>query len=147
MRCIKSWSGVYAPPDTQLLEDDLQNRHRRMTRIRKRGRPRKQEHEKRSVSLPPIRCTPDELAYIEEQAAIAGMAVSTYAREALTKRVVKPRQTKAEAALLAELNRGGVNLHQLVRHMNFGNGIPSDISAVLDDYAAVLAAVGRAYDT
>jgi len=117
-----------------------------MPAIRKRGRPRKQEREKRSVCLPPIRCTPDELAYIEEQAAIAGMAVSTYAREALTKHVVKPRQTKAEAALLAELNRGGVNLHQLVKHMNFGKGIPSDISAVLDDYAAVLAAVGRAYD-
>lgn len=113
---------------------------------RTRGRPQKAEGEKRTASLPPLRLTPDELSFIEEQAAIAGMAVSTYAREALTKRVVKPRQTKSEAALLLELNRGGVNLHQIARHLNFGKGLPNDIQVVLDEYRAVLAAVGRAYD-
>lgn len=117
-----------------------------MTTIRKRGRPRKQEGEKRSASLPPLRLTADELAFIEEQAAIAGMPVSTYAREALTKRVVTPRQSDAEAALLTELNRCGVNLHQLVRHLNFGKGIPSDITETVDEFRAAIAAVGRAYD-
>lgn len=113
---------------------------------RTRGRPQKAEGEKRTASLPPLRLTPDELSFIEEQAAIAGMPVSTYAREALTKRVVKPRQTKSEAALLLELNRGGVNLHQIARHLNFGKGLPNDIQVVLDEYRTVLAAVGRAYD-
>ena len=117
-----------------------------MTPTRKRGRPRKAEGEKRTATLPPLRLTPDELGYIEEQAAMAGMPVSTYAREALTKRVVKPRHSKADAALLTELNRSGVNLHQIAKHLNFGNGIPNDIQVVLDEYRAVLAAVGRAYD-
>jgi hypothetical protein len=117
-----------------------------MASPRKRGRPQKAEGEKRTASLPPLRLTPDELSFIEEQATVAGMPVSTYAREALTKRVVKPRHSKAEAALLVELNRGGVNLHQIVKHLNFGKGLPNDIQIVLDEYRAVLATVGRAYD-
>ena len=135
-----------APPLGTSLGKAITDRHSAMTAKRSRGRPKKVEGEKRTASLPPLRLTPDELSFIEEQAALAGMPVSTYAREALTKRTVKPRQTKAEAALLAELNRTGVNLHQIVRHLNFGNGIPSDIQIVLDEYRAALQAVGRAYD-
>lgn len=113
---------------------------------RKRGRPRKQDGEKRSANLPPVRLTPDELSFIEEQAAAAGMPVSSYAREALTKRRVTQRRTKAEAALLTELNRCGVNLHQLVRHLNFGGSLPNDITETLTEFRAALNAVGRAYD-
>lgn len=138
--------GLAPPLRTSFKRTILQIGIAAMTPKRTRGRPQKAEGEKRTASLPPLRLTPDELSFIEEQAAIAGMAVSTYAREALTKRVVKPRQTKSEAALLLELNRGGVNLHQIARHLNFGKGLPNDIQVVLDEYRAVLAAVGRAYD-
>mgnify|MGYP001627881339 FL=1 len=113
---------------------------------RTRGRPRKQEKEKRSASLPPVRLTPAEMAFIEEQAAVAGLPVSTYAREALTNRRVTPRRTKAEAALLTELNRCGVNLHQLVRHLNYGGSLPNDIVETLAEFRAALSTVGKAYD-
>jgi len=49
--------------------------------------------------------------------------------------------------MLFELNRCGVNLHQIVRQMNFGNGLPNDIADVLDELKAAIAKVGASYDT
>lgn len=111
----------------------------------KQGRPPKPLGKKRDCFLGSVRLTLDELTHIEEQAATAGLPVSAYARMVLTGRKVAPRQTPIEQALLVELNRSGVNVHQIAKHLNFGNGVPNDIAAVLDGHRLALEKVVAAY--
>lgn len=113
---------------------------------KKRGRPSKPEGEARTLALPPIRVNAEEMAFIEAQAATAGMPVSAYARDVLTRRKIAARQTPLDDKMLFELNRCGVNLHQIVRHLNFGKGMPNDIVQVLAELRAAVAKVGAAYD-
>jgi len=112
---------------------------------KKRGRPEKPQGEFRGHRLD-VRMNTDEIAFVESQAAKAGLPVSAYARDVLTRRKVAARQSPLEDKMLFELNRCGVNLHQIVRHMNFGNGMPNDIADVLDDLKAAIAKVGASYD-
>lgn len=112
----------------------------------KRGRPQKPLGEARTLTLPPIRVSADEMAFIDAQAATAGLPVSTYARDVLTRRKVAARQTPLEDKMLFELNRCGVNLHQIVRSLNFGQSVPNDIVQVLDELRATIAKVGASYD-
>lgn len=112
----------------------------------KRGRPRKAEGKARTLALPSIRVSPDEMSFIEAQAATAGLPVSTYVRNLALGKKVAPRRTELEDRLLFELNRCGVNLHQIVRALNFGQGLPSDITAVTDELRTALAHVSAAYD-
>lgn len=106
----------------------------------------KPKGEARTLALPSIRVSPDEMSFIEAQAAIAGQPVSTYARNVLTNRKVAPRTTALEDKLLFELNRCGVNLHQVVKALNFNQGLPSDISATMDELRAVIAQIASAHD-
>lgn len=94
------------------------------------ARPKKQEHEKRSASLPPVRVTEAELSIIEQKARDAGRSVTDYLRScALDAKVIAPRSSKLEASFLLELNRIGVNLNQIALAFNTGR---SDV-AMLDD--------------
>ena len=117
------------------------------TTRKKRGRPAKPDGEARSLALPSIRVNPVEMSFIETQAATAGLPVSAYVRSVLTRRKVTARQTPLEDKMLFELNRCGVNLHQIVKGLNFGNGVPNDIADVLDELKAAIAKVGASYDT
>lgn len=116
------------------------------TTRKKRGRPVKPEGEARNLALPSIRVNASELSHIEEQAAKAGLSVSHYVRAVAMNRTVSARQTSLEDTMLFELNRCGVNLHQIVKGLNFGHSIPNDISDVLDELKAAIAKVGAAYD-
>lgn len=113
---------------------------------KKRGRPFKPEGEARSLALPSIRVNAAEMAFIEQQAATAGLPVSAYARDVLTRRKIAARQTPIDDKMLFELNRCGVNLHQIVRHLNYGGSVPNDLPAVIDELRAAIAKVGSAYD-
>ncbi len=86
------------------------------------------------------------MSFIEMQAATAGQPVSTYARNVLTRRKVAPRTTALEDKLLFELNRCGVNLHQIVKALNFNQGLPSDINDTLDELRAAIAQIADSYD-
>ncbi|MCP4184812.1 MAG: hypothetical protein GY761_16090 [Hyphomicrobiales bacterium] len=138
--------GSSATPWNQLKKDDLEIGIAAMNPKRaKRGRPKKPHGKARDCFLGSVRLTVDELAHIEEQAATAGLPVSAYARLVLTGRKVAPRQTPIEQALLVELNRSGVNVHQIAKHLNFGNGVPNDITAVLEEHRLALEKVVAAY--
>lgn len=117
-----------------------------MTQRIKRGRPAKAEGEARSLSLPSIRVNPVELAHIETQAANAGLSVSDYVRSAATRRQISARQTPLEDKMLFELNRCGVNLHQIVRSLNFGQNDLNDLDEVLAELKSAIAKVGASYD-
>jgi hypothetical protein len=87
-----------------------------------------------------------EAALIEARAAVAGRRLSVYVREAALGHDLAPAPRDIDDKLLFELNRAGVNLHQIVRHLNFGGSIPNDIGDVLAELKAAIARVGAAYD-
>jgi hypothetical protein len=107
----------------------------------KTGRPVKPEAEARSGRIA-FRVTFDEQQRIEAAALASGVSVSDYARTViLTTRAPRPRSQRraVNAAAISELNRVGVNLHQLVKHLNFGTGnVPHDLDALLEDIRAAM---------
>lgn len=86
------------------------------------GRPRKEPLERRSAKLPPVRVTDAELAALTLQAASDGVSLTELVRSRALGRDVIRRRGKAEAQLLSELNRIGVNLNQIARILNSGQG-------------------------
>ncbi|MGD9693612.1 MAG: plasmid mobilization relaxosome protein MobC [Phycisphaerales bacterium] len=80
------------------------------------ARPRKQEHERRTASIR-ADLTEAEKAYIQEQAAKAGLSGAEYTRRRLLGfAVTSPAAARrADPALVTELNRIGVNVNQLAR--------------------------------
>lgn len=73
-----------------------------------------------------IRLTDAERVEIEEASRRAGLTVGSYARQQMLKapppRAVRrpPLERELIAHLLGQVGRVGGNLHQLVRHLNFG---------------------------
>lgn len=109
------------------------------------ARPRKEAHERLSAALPPVRMTDAELIAIGDQARAAGLSLSDFVRQRLTRDRVTPKAGLVDARVLSEINRAGVNLNQIARHFNRGQGVPGDIGDVLTELRRVLELVGRAY--
>lgn len=105
------------------------------------ARPKKAPDEKRTEQLAPLRVTASERAFIEAQAAVAGLSPSDFVRRrALGRKVEAAAHTQADAALLLELNRIGVNLNQIARAMNSERREFGDLGDVL---AMLKAALGK----
>ena len=109
------------------------------------ARPQKDKLEARTAHLPPVRLTEAELAIVVELAASAGLSVSEFARQRIFAGRTTPRPALADAPLLSDLNRCGVNLNQIARQLNSGRGLPTSIDGLLATFNAVLERVGRAY--
>lgn len=109
------------------------------------ARPRKEAHERLSAALPPVRVTDAELIAIGDQARSAGLSLSDFVRQRLTRDRITPKAGIADARMLCEINRAGVNLNQIARHLNRGQGVPADVGDVLAELRRVLDLVGRAY--
>ena len=75
--------------------------------------------------------TPAERHYVELMAEFSRRAV-------LGQRVPARRRVAGNDALLAELNRVGVNLNQIAHAVNAGRGLPYDMPHVVADLRAVL---------
>lgn len=73
-----------------------------------------------------VRLTDAERVEVEEASRRAGLTVGSYARQQMLKapppRAVRrpPLERELIAHLLGQVGRVGGNLHQLVRHLNFG---------------------------
>lgn len=108
------------------------------------ARPKKQPHERRSAKLPPIRLTEAELADLHLQAEQAGLSLTELVRQRATSGKATPKRGLADAQLLSELNRVGVNLNQIARALNRGGDRdPHHLDHVLGQLVAVLEQVGR----
>ena len=107
------------------------------------ARPRKQEHEKRTVSLPPIRVTEAERIHVQEKAEAVNMTVSDFLRSLGLSKEVTPRATRLEMSLLVELNRIGVNINQIAKAANLGRDQASVIEASLTELRALMAKVDQ----
>lgn len=104
----------------------------------KGGRPRKAPGEQRAERLSGIRLTAAERAFVEAQAGLAGLPVSEFARRAILGTKIRPRRSVADDRAIAEVNRVGVNLAQIVKALHFGQGVPGDIAETMAEVRAVL---------
>lgn len=114
-------------------------------RYGKGGRPRVPVEEQRTAQIT-CRLTEDERAAAEAAAREAGLSLTDFVRQKITTGRVTPRRSAADAQLLHELNRAGVNIHQIVRAVNFKQPVMDhEIAAVIRQHSAVLEKVASAY--
>ena len=111
--------------------------------------------EKRQLSfIVNFRVNEQERTELRAAAELAGLSVGSYVRERVlsapkTRAVRRPPiEQKLLAQLLGQLGRVGGNIHQIVKHMNFGSGVMHDeLCAALASFegaaAAIMEAMGR----
>ena len=107
------------------------------------GRPKLDPKERRDDHLPNVRVTANERAELERRAEEAGISLTEFCRRAILNRRIAPRRSSIADSMLVELNRVGVNLNQIARHMNAGRDLPPDFAITLDELRATLAKVMR----
>ena len=101
-----------------------------------------------------VRVSISERAELEEAAERAGLTLGSYVRDRVlsapkTRAVRRPPiEKKLLAQLLGQLGKVGGNIHQIVKYMNFGNGVMHDeLSTALTSFeeaaAAIMEALGR----
>lgn len=117
-----------------------------LERPRKEGdtpmaRPRLPDTERRDDTLPPLRVTAAERAAVERKAEAAGLPLSEFCRRAVFARPIPSKRNVLSNRALAELNRVGVNLNQIARHMNAGRDTPGDLAATLAELRGTLVKV------
>lgn len=104
----------------------------------KPGRPSKREVEARG-RLIGFRVTEAEAARLQLAADTVGASLSAYCRAAiLGARLPAQRRGRDLSGVLVELNRVGVNLNQIARTVNRGQGVPADLAEVLAEVRAVV---------
>lgn len=108
------------------------------------ARPTKTPAERRTEQVK-IRLTLAETDYLRTQAAVAELTLAEYVRRLALGYRVKPPRARIEAQLLSELNRIGVNVHQLTRAANAGRGFAGDWEAIVDELERLMTQVGEAY--
>lgn len=101
-----------------------------------------------------FRVSESERAELEKAAERAGLTLGSYVRARLlsapkTRAVRRPPiEQKLLAQLLGQLGRAGGNIHQIVKHMNFGSGVMHDelraaLKAFEESAASIMESMGR----
>ena len=108
-------------------------------------RPKKTDTERRT-HLAQFRLTAGEALTAKMNAAAAGVSPGEYYRRRTLGLTVTPPASRADAQLLAEINRIGVNVNQLAFAWNAGREFKGDWEAVRDELARVLDKVASRYD-
>lgn len=101
------------------------------------ARPRKHPREQRSERFN-LRFTIAERAHIDQQAAAAGIDATSFLRRRALGYRVPSAESRADPALLSELNRIGVNVNQIARNLNAGRPERQDVDVVLAELRGVL---------
>ena len=101
-----------------------------------------------------FRVSAEERAELEEKAELSGLSLGSYVRQCVltapkTRTVRRPPiEQKLLAQLLGQLGKAGGNIHQILKHMNFGAGVMHDeLRSALVSFeeaaAAIMEAMGR----
>jgi mobilization protein NikA len=119
-----------------MMEAAAKSRARRGTEVRKRCR---------RITY---RITETEYAEVEAAASAAGLTLASYARARTVERPTTGTRRRvsvdvlALSRLLCAVNRMGGNLHQLVKHLNFGGFLEQgELRAALRGYDQMVAAI------
>lgn len=103
------------------------------------ARPKRHDHENRNLKEQ-YRVTVAERAYVRTQAKAAGLTPAEYSRRrALGYEVPAQAAAAPNAALVAELNRIGVNVNQLARSVHRGSAFQEFWQEIGDEINGVLA--------
>lgn len=94
--------------------------------------------ERRDDRLPNIRVTSAERAYVEEQAARAGLSLVEFCRRVILSRRIKAKLPTTDERLLVELNAIGVNINQIAKRVNAGRDLPPDFAQTMARFDAAL---------
>lgn len=104
------------------------------------ARPIKNDSERHTKVLPPIRVTEGEHAAIQGRAAQAGMTMSEFVRQMALKGKINIRRSRHDFETAEQLRRIGVNINQQTRRLNATGEVPtmlrllwSDLQKILDD--------------
>ena len=108
------------------------------------ARPKKTGNEQRT-EVAKCTLTAEEFLSIRMNAAAAGLSVAEFLRRRAFSLTVTPPASRADAQLLSELNRIGVNVNQLAFAFNADREFKGDWQALRDELARVLEKVARAY--
>lgn len=109
------------------------------------ARPKKTEGQRRD-RLGQFRLTEEEELSVKMNAAAAGLTVAEFTRRRVLGLTVSPPAARADAALIAEVNRIGVNVNQIAFAINAGREYRGDWGAVYDEVCRVLDKVAARYD-
>jgi hypothetical protein len=109
------------------------------------ARPKKTGDEQRT-EVAKCTLTAEESLSLKMSAAAAGLSAAEYLRRRAFSRSVTPPASRADAQLLSELNRIGVNVNQLAFAHNADREFKGDWLALRDELARVLEKVALAYD-
>ena len=101
-----------------------------------------------------FRVSTEERAELEEKAELSGLSLGSYVRQCVltapkTRTVRRPPiEQKLLAQLLGQLGKAGGNIHQILKHMNFGAGVMhSELRSALVSFeeaaGAIMEAMGR----
>lgn len=107
---------------------------------------RKPPRERRTEQVK-IRLTVLELKALREAADAADMTLATYVRHRATGARIVQRKAAADAAIVTELNKIGVNLNQLTRATHRGSAMQAFWREIGIELRKVLAKVASRYDT
>ena len=101
------------------------------------GAPRKSPERKRDIRTA-VMLTAIERAELEERARVCGVTLSEFVRRQALGRAMPASaiEHRARATLATALLRIGVNLNQLVRHMNAGRAESIQLPALIGDIRA-----------
>ena len=80
-------------------------------------------------------------------AATAGLTVAEYCRRRVLGMNVAPPPARADAALISEINRIGVNVNQLALSHNADREFKGDWETISDQLVRVLDKVAQRYDS
>jgi len=108
------------------------------------ARPTKHEHEKRQERFN-LRLTLAEIEHLRAQAQAAGLPPHEYARRRVLGYQVSPAPRQADAQLVSEINRIGVNVNQLARAHNAEREFRGDWRSIRDELERVLRKVATSY--
>jgi hypothetical protein len=96
------------------------------------ARPQKQTDHHRQHRLS-VRLTQEELAQFTDRVRLAGLNPSEYLRQAaLAGHVKTPQTARADPALIAAINRIGVNLNQMTRTANGTGRVPPELARLCE---------------
>lgn len=152
LRCKNACQGAadlpHEPPERRpRMTDDTPDETTPPTaRAKRGGRPRLAPDEQRGETLPPVRVTAAERAFVEANAARAGLPLSEFCRRAVLRRRIAPAHTDTDAAALLALNRIGVLLNQIARRANASGRVSPHLDAVLDQVGAAIERLARPHD-
>ena len=101
-----------------------------------------------------FRVSAEERAELEEKAELSGLSLGSYVRQCVltapkTRTVRRPPiEQKLLAQLLGQLGKAGGNIHQILKHMNFGAGVMhNELRSALVSFeeaaGAIMEAMGR----